>query len=176
MKKMKKSIFLLFCTVFFSCNTAKKTNDLDTLNEITTICPDDGECTIVVNKNKKLNVLVDDFGSKYFQLLDNEGTSVIVFEYNKKNEENLQDGNYLEEVIFEIPNDVNAINLTDKELQSTKMLFGRHCFCKGQTGYFNVNNGQLKLIKKDNEFSIDLSFKINEVPQIISSIVTTIKY
>ena len=172
---MKKGIFLLFCTVFFSCNTAKKTNDLDTLNEITTICPDDGECTIVVNKNKKLNVLVDDFGSKYFQLLDNEGTSVIVFEYNKKNEENLQDGNYLEEVLFEIPNEVNSLNLTDTELQNTKMLFGRHCFCKGQTGYFNVNNGQLKLIKKDNEFSIDLSFKINEVPQIISSIVTTIK-
>jgi hypothetical protein len=173
-KKMKKSILFLLTILFFSCNVTKKNSNLPS-DELYTKCPENGECSIIIHKNKKLNVVVDGTGSKYFQLLDNNETSVIIYEYKKKVNENLQDGNYVEEIIFEIPNDINSLNLKDKELQTTKMIFGRHCYCKGQAGYFNVTTGKLNLIKVDNEIKFELNFKIDEVPQIITSINTIIK-
>lgn len=167
---MKKSILLLLVISFISCNSTKKNSSPTASNESTTNCPDDGDCTIVIHKNKKLNILTDGIGSRYYQILDNENTSVIHFEYKKKIDENLQDGNYVEEIVFEIQNDVKSLLLIDNELQSTKMLYGRHCYCKGQAGLFNVSNGKLILDQNNNKIKINLDFKINDVPQLITSI------
>jgi len=50
------------------------------------------------------------------------------------------------------------------------MLYGRHCYCKGQAGLFNVSNGKLILEQNNKQIKVLLDFKINEVPQLITSI------
>jgi hypothetical protein len=55
------------------------------------------------------------------------------------------------------------------------MLFGRFCFCKGQTGYYKVEQGTLNLIYKKNVVDFTLDFTVTKVPQIIKSIKATVK-
>lgn len=175
MKKMKYWISILIGFLFLNCSSTKNINTSNEILNLEKNCPDDGDCSIVIHKNKKLNVLTDITGSKYYQLLDNETTSVILFEYIKKVDESLQDANYKEEIIFEIPKKSNILNLQNEELQSTKMLFGRHCFCRGQTGYFSVSKGTLKINPSNKDLNINLNFNITEVPQTITTINKIVK-
>jgi hypothetical protein len=170
---MNKSLTLIVSVLLMNCSVSKKNSE--SANGLSDNCPTGGECTVVLHKSKSLNVKVDETGATYFQLLENEGTSVIEYKYQKKVDEILQDANYLEEVIFEIPNNSTSLNLSDIELQNTKMLFGRHCYCKGQAGYFTITNGKLLLTQKNNEVQFKLDFKIFEVPQIINSIDVIVK-
>lgn len=146
--------------------------------EITTknnSCPQDGTCTIEILKNKSLAIKKDEFNQIYFQEIVNNKTSIIKFQYQRDNEKGYADGNYREEIIFEINNTETSLNLSDNALQTTKMLFGRHCFCKGQAGYFNITKGNLSLTKENEEYKLTLDFLITEVPQIIKTISTSVK-
>lgn len=138
-------------------------------------CPPDGVCTTEILKNKSLVIKTDEFGSTYTQIIDSETTSVIVYQYNRIVKGNLQDANYREEIFFEISNSDTELNLTNKELQQTKMLFGRFCFCRGQTGYYKVEEGKLNLKKTNDNITLNLDFTITKVPQIIKSITYTLK-
>ena len=134
------------------------------------ICPEDGTCTITVYPNQKLEILTDDIGSIYYNKIDAINYSVFYFQYNKTVEEGIQDGHYQEELIFEFNNENLPLQLGDQSLKTSKMLFGRHCFCKGQAGYFLINSGNLNLDQTKGKTTIDLQFKITEVPQIITKI------
>lgn len=138
-------------------------------------CPEDGICTIEILRNKKLDIKKDELNHIYFQEIDNNQTSIVKFQYQRNNEKGYADGNYREEVIFEINNSDTLLKLLDKDIQKTKMLFGRHCYCKGQAGYFNVNQGNLSLTKENGEYKLSLDFTISEVPQIISAINISVK-
>jgi hypothetical protein len=176
---MKATLIISLFTLLSSCVT--KNNLVSVLSKsennisLKTPCLEDGTCTIELFKNKSLNVKSDQFGSTYLQQLDAEGTSVIVYHYDRNVPKDLQDGNYREEIIFEIKNNVTTLSLKDKDLQVTKMLYGRFCFCKGQTGYYKVENGLLKLVQKNNIITLDLHFKNNKVPQIIETIKAELK-
>ena len=106
--------------------------------EISSACPEDGKCTIEIFRNKSLQIKKDGIGALYYQMKDSADVSVIQYQYNRNKTEGLQDGSYREEVLFEIPATATTLSLSDLKLQKTKMLFGRHCFCKGQAGYFEV--------------------------------------
>lgn len=134
------------------------------------VCPLDGICHAEIHKNKSLEVKKDDLGSIYTNMIDSETTSVIVYQYNKMVKGDLQDGNYREEVIFEINNSDKELFLNNEKLKETKMLFGRFCFCRGQTGYYKVENGTLSLKQNKEGLSFNIDFTISEVPQIIKSI------
>jgi len=138
-------------------------------------CPQDGTCTVEVLKNKSLGIKTDDLGGIYYEIGAATETSVVVYQYNRKVEKGLQDGQYREDIVFEINNSDSLISRSDNELQKTKMIFGRHCYCKGQAGYFKVTQGQLTLNKKKNAVSFHLDFTITQVPQIIHSIKATTK-
>lgn len=168
---MKTPIIVLFLFFIFSCNTKK--NSVSIANKLN--CPKDGKCTIEIIKNKSLLIKKDDLGFIYYHLMDNNQSSVIAYKYERNVEKGLQDGHYNEEIIFEIENKNTSLNLTDTKLEKTKMLFGRHCFCKGQAGYFQVNKGTLILEKKNETIELNLDISVNEVPQIITSIITVIK-
>lgn len=160
-----------------SCNVRK--NALENTNPTKTdqqaFCPEDGKCTTQLLKNKSLNVKTDEFGATYYQLSDNKQASVILYQYKRNVKKGLQDGNYTEEIIFEINNDDAKMTLTDADLQKTKMLFSRLCFCRGQTGYYKVTHGILKLEQKNKEVHFNLNFAITQVPQIINSITADVK-
>ena len=63
------------------------------------------------------------------------------------------------------------MELSNSELKKVNLIFARFCYCKGQTGYYQVRKGNL-IIKKeeDNNYHLHLTFKVDEVPQIITEI------
>lgn len=174
-----KIIILPLFILFLCCNSAKnKKNNMEeaiVIKEKNYSCPEDGVCTIELLKNKSLAIKKDEFDHIYFQEIDNNQTSIVKFQYQRNNEKAYSDGNYIEEVIFEIRNNETTLKLSDNALQKTKMLFGRHCYCKGQAGYFLIQQGQLELFQTEGGYAINLDFIITEVPQIITKINTSIK-
>lgn len=172
---MKKFLLIPLALSISFCNCTKsaisKSNDIS----IESNCPENGTCTITVEKNKSIIVKTDDLGGIYYQFLDNPNTSVIHYQYNRTVEEGLKDGHHREEILFEIDNDATSLNLENKEIQKTKMLFGRHCYCKGMAGYFKVEEGVLHLENKNNVITLDLDFKIIKVPQLFNKIKATVK-
>ena len=115
-------------------------------------------------------VKTDEIGATYYQIIDAPKTSVVLYQYNRIIEKGLQDGQYKEAVVFEITNSDTLISLLNSDLQKTKMLFGRHCFCKGQAGYQKVSKGSLELVQEKNSIQFNLDFQVTEVPQLIKSI------
>lgn len=176
---MKKILLIPTAFLLSFCCTKKDTSITEVASakflKIESPCPTDGTCTTEVLKNKSLVVKTDEFGSMYTQTIDSKNTSVIVYQYNRTVKGDIQDANYREEVVFEIKNTDTNLDLENGNLQQTKMLFGRFCFCRGQTGYYNIENGNLKLNKSGDEISFNLDFTITKVPQIIKSIKTVTK-
>jgi len=121
-------------------------------------------------KNKKLQVSEVN-GSLTYDMADDVKTDVLKFSYEKDMDKAAFDGGYREEVVFEIPNNVSQQDFIDGELQNTKMLFGRYCFCRGQTGLYKVVSGKLHFRQSRNGIHFQLQFKINEVPQVTQEIV-----
>jgi hypothetical protein len=163
------SFVLIFALT--SC-IAKKATLKNDAKELTVIndCPKEGTCTTSILKNKKLVVKIDGADQLSYQTQDNQDTSVILFEYLKKGPVNTHDGNYREEIVFEINNNETHLKLEDIALNKTKMLFGRHCYCKGQNGYYVIEKGRLELQKKSDIIHFNLDFTIAAVPQIIKHI------
>ena len=65
--------------------------------------------------------------------------------------------------------------LKNAALKNIKLHFGRLCFCKGETGYYPIKNGEFNIKKVgENTISISINFKILEVPQITTNINETI--
>ena len=164
---MKKTVVFGLIAFILSCKAQLPSKEELTL---TSDCPKYGTCQIELHKNKSLVVIYDNFGGMYYELKETAGKSVIHFQYNKTTQANLQDGHYREDIIFEIKNSTNKLALADSELQQTKLIFGRHCFCKGQTGYFKIEKGRLNLSSKKDEIHFDLSLENEKVPQLIRSI------
>lgn len=173
---MKKILLLPVAVLLSFCCSTKELAKGDGAKKINmdSPCPSDGTCSTEVFKNKTLVVKTDAYGSLYYQMEDNENTSVIVYQYNRTVKGDLQDANYKEELVFEINNNETKLSLENTSLQKSKMLFGRICFCRGQTGYYKVDEGQLNLTKNNNSITFNLDFTITKVPQIIKNITTTI--
>ena len=135
-----------------------------------TNCPEDGTCTFEVLKQSSLSIEKDGIGATYPKI--EKGNKVILkFEYKRNEIKDIQDGSYRELIYVEIDSDINTLTLTNKELHKAKVLFARLCFCRGQTGYYPVKEGELKVSKNtDSTYTLSLDFKINEVPQVIHTI------
>lgn len=181
---MKQLLIIPIAILTSCCCTNKSTSskekevNLNTIEAVSTInsdCPTDGKCTVEVLKNKSMNVMSDDIGAVYYRAEDNANTSIIIYKYERNVPKGLQDADYREEIVFEINNSEAKINKNDFTLQSTKMLYGRFCFCRGQTGFYKVSNGNLELENKNNQIHFKLDFTVTEVPQTIKSIEATIK-
>ncbi|NNL82375.1 MAG: hypothetical protein HKP28_03235 [Winogradskyella sp.] len=163
------SIALLF---FISCGSSpkttaaleKKTVSIEQLN-----CPDDGFCNIELLEKKKPELAFDEFNNSYLNYLDSLN-STIIFEYKKDQDPRVMDGGYREELIIPI-NDSLLIDGTVIDLSDHQIYYGRFCFCRGQSGYYVINDGQLTINKVSaNNFSIELQFSTNEVPHVLKHI------
>lgn len=179
---MEKIAFAFTLTLLISCTSIKNIDKLEEINKSTIIsgklnpsCPDDGICTIEIIKNRSLIIKKDEINSIYYQTESNSEYSIIKYSYTKNTEKEIQDTNYVEEIIFQINNSNSNLALTDTELQNTKMLFGRHCFCKGQAGYYLVSKGNLNFNKENEKYNLALDFIVLEVPQIINTIKVSFK-
>ena len=166
---MKKTIFFLTFILIVSCGTKKPSNVVLTAL-LKSECPKNGDCTIQVFENKSLIVKSDEFGSLYYNLEDDMLKKVVKYTYNRKVKGDIQDASYREEIVFEIENSKENLMLSDDSLQEVQLLFGRFCYCKGQTGYYKIKKGTLKISKVSKGNEVDLNFEIKEVPQIINHI------
>ena len=171
MKAIVLSLFILIS----SCNCMKDSNENTNLKESKTIltsnCPEDGVCRLEIYKNKSIETKRDGIGKLYYNLIDNDSKSVVYFEYLRNVPEDLQDASYREEIIFEIDNNSTSQNLKNTDLKKVKMLFGKHCFCRSEAGYYMVHNGSLNYNYIKNELKFNLTFKI---PEVSSHIITNI--
>ncbi len=129
-------------------------------------CPEGYNCTFDVKENKSIVIKNDDIGGIYYELQDSKTTKVVIYKLEKIYPKNLADANYREEIVLEMNNQTKELKLQNIDLQKTKMLFGRFCYCKGQTGYYKVKSGNFTM--KNGQINLD--FKIAEVPQILSKL------
>jgi hypothetical protein len=171
---MKKMAFILVTIFAISCG-AKKTTAPSLTAFLMSECPKNGECTIQLLKNKSMAVKSDEFGRLYYDLEESMTKNVVKYTYNRKVKGDIQDANYREEIIFELDDSKENLNLSDESLQEVQLLFGRFCYCKGQTGYYKIKEGTLTVSKNSEENEVELNFKIKEVPQIINHIAFSIK-
>ncbi|WP_034042152.1 hypothetical protein [Wocania ichthyoenteri] len=159
-------LYLVICLV--SCKAKNKIKPINTKGVSIVNCPENGVCSLEVYKNKTLQIKTDNLGMSYPEM-SNGNYLVLKFEYKKNENPNYVDGGYREEVFMEL-NPVN-LEIETTNLQNEKLFFARWCYCKGQTGYYKINQGKLSVVKVDNEnLKISLNFKIEEVPQIINEI------
>lgn len=159
-----------------ACNTAQKTaedksENLSTMEnlKLESDCPRNAECTIGVMKNKKIEYSRDGIGMLSPNMKDSDSTHVIKYEFNKNEDEKMMDGQYREEVLFEVPINEKEMKVSGKALSTINFTYGRFCFCKGSAGYFKVHEGSVSL--KNGNLTID--FENKQVPQIIKTIVAT---
>jgi hypothetical protein len=170
MENNMKKIALLFVVLsMLSCQCKKAATQQTTAN-VTSECPKDGTCTIEVSPNKSIVVKKDEFGSVFYTLEESTSKKVIKYTYKRTVKGDIQDANYREEIIFELDSETENLELSDAALEKTQLLFGRFCFCRGQTGNYKINQGKLTVTKN----SIDLNFKTDQVPQIIKHVAFSI--
>lgn len=164
---MKKILAIFTIITLFSCSAKKNTASVNN-----GFCPEEGNCTVEVFKNKSM--IVHEEGGLHYEMADSDSKNVIVYRYDKTSHlhmgDAVTDGDHREEIVFEIDKDFSDQQIINMQLQNTKMLFGRFCFCKGAAGYFKVTKGNLKIEKHKKRHKINLDFTINEVPQLINKV------
>lgn len=131
-----------------------------------TWCPNEGVCSFEIFTNKNLELKKDEFGMDYINM-DEGNKTILKFEYKKTTLPNLADSDYREEIFIAL----NLNNIETNNLKNERIIFGRWCFCKGQAGNFKVSQGNLSIKKVgDTDYHLNLTFKVDEVPQVIRSI------
>lgn len=165
---------ILVVSMFFLISCKSNYTVSQHINQKVATCPENGVCTVELIPNKSIVFKTDNIGIMYPVISDGDKT-ILKYTYKRNEIPNTQDSNYTEIVYAEFSEDISPIELSNEALQNVKLYFGRLCYCKGETGYFPIKNGDFKLTKNDkNSFNINLNFTISEVPQIISKIETTI--
>lgn len=173
---MIKIVLVLGASLLFVfCQATNPTGACRAKVVLTSSCPEDGICKIQVVANKGIVVKQDAFGKNYYTLEDNELKKVVLYSYSRNNKDSLQDGSYREEIVFECDNSIKEVVFSDNAIQKTKMLFGRFCFCKGQAGFYKVVHGTVTFQSHSGIQKGIVSFKIDQVPQIIKTISFEIK-
>ena len=106
---MRKCAVLLLSIALTGCKCAQKDVAQTNVKPIQeTPCPAKGTCKTELLRNKSFDIITDDFGKKYYKIVDSRETHVIRHEYTQGNEETMPDSGYREEIIFEIGSNVIA--------------------------------------------------------------------
>lgn len=160
--KFKLGLVLLTVAVMSSCSTKKGFEQTNWLGKNVTIFSEMPE-NAKVSAERKVNTSLLINSENEFSVKTNrdEQKMVIAFEY-LKNEDAAQGGldYYKEEILFEIPSSSFKKTYTNNELQDVKLLFSKHCYCEGESGYFKVTNGTLKINHTDDKTNVELKFSV----------------
>lgn len=166
--------FLLFISALFvliSCGNSKQaSNSLDHDNNNVF---NSQEMEVEVKKNTVYTIAQDITGATYPEF-ENGNATTLIFKYVEKGPLGTADGDYTEMVYMSIPKDISTKKYSDANLQTTNVLFGKFCFCKGEAGFYEVKEGTLSIKNKKESIEIDFSFKIIETSHKVSAIKQTI--
>ncbi|SCY25006.1 hypothetical protein [Flavobacterium caeni] len=156
-----KKIIVLCLLIAYGCGANKTASQIALAGK----CPGKGECTIELLRDKAMVVEHTANGIRY-STETKKGTSVVKYQYNRIVPKNVQDGSYRVEIVFEYDGQTNQ-TLRDGQLEATKMLYGRFCYCKDGVGYFAVNQGTLS-IDANGHGTADIS--VPQISQLIKKI------
>ncbi|WP_109302716.1 hypothetical protein [Aquimarina sp. AU474] len=176
---MKIYVFFLLALAVHSCKVSSSShvpliiaNTSTTIN-IQNLCPENGNCNVKTYKNS-LITLKEDTTGRYYPVIEEGDYTVVEYTFKIKGPEGTVDGDYSETVHFQIAKTQEEMRIENDELNNVKLLFGKHCFCKGEAGYYRVNNGVLIVNKTEEGMVIDLEFAVNEVSHKIIALKETI--
>lgn len=174
---MKKMLAIATLAILASCNTTKgvvSTNWLGKTVSIQSQCPENGICTATREVGKGLGE--DKYSTEtYPKIVDNQETILIQYEFDRKKAEgNYADDFHKEEIFIEIPAKTFKKEYKNEQLQDVKLMFGRHCYCKGSAGYFKITEGTLKIDNSENKTKVKLNFKA-PVPQLFENVEFTVE-
>jgi len=129
---------VVISSVLLACQSQKSLNtQYEKRETLSTFCPEDGNCTFEVLTNSSLNLQTDGIGQLYPEVKKGNKT-VLKFEYKRSVDPRIADGGYTEIVYAEIDPKTENLSLSDEQLTSANVVFGRLCYCKGQAGYFEL--------------------------------------
>ena len=177
---MKAIYFLLPLFMINACKTQtgsvtiSKDTTMEQLENKTTDCPEEGTCSTAVHKNKSLLLQTDETGALYPIIKDGANT-VVEFTYFREGPAGTADGNYTETIQFEVPSGTENLKKENLSLNDVGLLYGKHCFCRGEAGYYPITEGILLVEKRDGDIVFDLTFKVDGTSQVISHIAETVK-
>lgn len=175
---MRSFIFLISILTISACKTKvdsinpAENNVKEEIKGLESECPEAGVCTVELFRNKNLIIKEDGTGALYPEIVD--GANVVVqYTYSVKGPEGTVDGDYSETIHFEVPPSVEALNLKDADLKNLKLVFGKHCYCKGEAGYYFVEKGNLTVNKSTDALSFSLTFEMDHPEHQINTIVSS---
>ena len=148
---------------FLAQNMEKKSNSPD---QISTGCPENGECSWEYQANTSLQVKEDTTGALYPVFTPKPGVHVLKYTYTKKTNPNYADSGYKEVVLFEITESLKEISISNDALTQLKVTYGRLCYCRGATGYVRVTKGSLDIAKENRGYSVNFNLDNGKYPQI----------
>lgn len=170
------ALFIVFFHLLYSCSPSNKfdkqlsKNDKIEEKSLKTKCPKDGICFINFLSNKSIKTkTVNNIFS--YDIVDDSNKTVIQFQYSKNQDETPVDGGYRETIFFEVSNTNKNLELSNLDLQKTKMIYARYCNCRGKAGVFLVDKGNLKLEYVKEKFSFVLNYNIDNNPSLITQII-----
>lgn len=174
---MKKMLAIATMAILASCNTTKGVSTTNWLGKTVTIktdCPENGTCTATRDVGKGLGK--DAYSDKvYPKIVENSETILIQYEFDRKKAEgDYADDFHKEEIYIEIPAKTFKKEYKNEELQEVELMFGRHCYCKGSAGYFNITEGTLKIDNSEKQTKVKLTFKA-PVPQLFENVEFTVE-
>jgi hypothetical protein len=168
---MKIFVSLILCVLVFSCK-AKNSELISQKQQFnsSSYCPDDGVCSIELVPKSTLDLKKGTLGEMYATVEEGENI-VFKFTYKKNVPEGVMDAHYIEEVYAELDSNLSDINIKGKELSKVKLMYNRICYCKGQTGFYKIYNGNLFVKRIDvKTYIIQFESSVEEVPQIVTRI------
>ena len=177
---MKAFFLLLPLLIVQACKTTNNNtvssseNSTEQMQTNTNTCPEGGVCTAEIQKGKKLVVKEDGTGALYPEITAGDNM-VVIYSFLQKGPEGTVDGDYSETIHFEMPANIDELDKKGNGLQDVSLLYGKQCYCKGEAGFYKVDNGVLKVNKENGQLNIDLQFTVNETSHKVSSINRTIK-
>ena len=160
---MKLITLLSLLLVINSCDTKKAVvseKEKEMIVLVEGITYNEKEISVNSSSNSTLTIKEDTIGELY-PVIESGENIVIDFTYEKKAPEGIADGDYSETLHFEIPKNTTVLNLNDASLNDVKLLFGKHCFCRGEAGYYKVKKGNMKIVKTGNEIFFDITFSVD---------------
>lgn|SRR5699024_6711255 len=176
MKIMRIFYLLIIAGIFTACKSPATLTENQTEKMIQsqnkTNCPEGGKCSVVILKNKSL-IIKDDITGKVYPEISDGKNLVVHFNFLRQAPEGIADGNYSEDIYFEIPADQNQLQKKDSSLKDINLVFGRHFFSP-EAGFVEINKGELNLQRKGNKIQFDLKFQEEEGKQLIERIVETV--
>jgi len=147
--------------VIVSCSPTKGVESTNWLGKKVTVisdAPENGKVTAIREFEKGL--ILNRYNELYPQTHFDPEKVLLEYSYTrKKAEENYADDFYKEEIFLEIPAQKFKKQYKDAELEQVKLVYGKHCYCKGEAGYFKITEGTLKVNHSEKQTKVKLTFK-----------------